>query len=270
MRISIVTISFNQAKYLESAITSVLQQNYPELEYILVDAGSTDGSREIIEKYRDHITKCILEPDKGPADGLNKGFHSATGEILGYLNADDIYLPGTIKKVVDYFLHSPQHDVVCGGGIIIDEHGQILRKVFSDPFNRRRYLYGAVTILQQSTFFRRNAFEESGGFNILNRTCWDGELILSFSRRKKKITSVYELWSAFRIYGNSISGSGQTYSQYLKDVERFFIEEYGRPMNRYDHILVSLMQYEKWLMNPAALWYRLLDISGIIQRGRIQ
>jgi glycosyltransferase involved in cell wall biosynthesis len=270
MRISIVTISFNQAKFLESAITSVLRQNYEDLEYIVVDAGSTDGSLDIIEKYRRQIARIINEPDKGPADGLNKGFHYATGEILGYLNADDIYLPGTIKKVADYFLHTPIRDVVCGGGIIIDEYGKILRKVFSDPFNRRRYLYGAVTILQQSTFFRRNAFEESGGFNILNSTCWDGELILSFSRQKKKITSVYELWSAFRIYGNSISGSGQTYSQYLKDIERFFIEEYGRPMNRYDHILSSLMQYEKWLMNPTALWHRLLEIPGFIQRRHIQ
>jgi glycosyltransferase involved in cell wall biosynthesis len=270
MRISIVTISYNQSRFLESAITSVLNQNYNDLEYIVVDAGSTDGSQEIIENYRKHITMYIQEPDKGPADGLNKGFHHATGEIFGYLNADDKYLPGTFRRVNDIFSGSPQHDVVCGGGVIIDDYGRIIRKVFSDPFDRRRYLYGAVTILQQSTFFRRNAFEESGGFNILNRTCWDGELILSFSKHNKKIKTVNELWSAFRLYGKSISGSGQTYDQYLKDIERFFIEEYGRPINRYDRILAALMQYEKWFINPTALWHRLLDVSGFIQRRQIQ
>src|SRR4029077_2212938 len=83
-RVSIVTISFNQAPFLERAIRSVLEQDHPDVEYIVVDPGSTDGSREIIEKYRSRIAKVILEPDRGPANGLNKGFAAATGEILGY------------------------------------------------------------------------------------------------------------------------------------------------------------------------------------------
>jgi glycosyltransferase involved in cell wall biosynthesis len=86
-KVSIVTISYNQCAFLERAIQSVLAQNYPEVEYIVVDPGSTDGSRDIIERYRSRISKLILEPDKGPVDGLNKGFSVATGEIYGYLNA---------------------------------------------------------------------------------------------------------------------------------------------------------------------------------------
>lgn len=263
MRISIVTISYNQVKFLEKAIASVLGQDYGDLEYILIDAGSTDGSVDIIERYRKDITRIIREPDRGPADGLNKGFLHATGDILGYLNADDEYLPGTFKKVAEFFDLSHDVDVVCGGGFIIDENGKTIRRVYSDNFDRRRFLLGAVTILQQSTFFRKKAFESTGGFNILNRTCWDGELMLSFSRRGKKIATVHEPWSAFRLYGGSISGSGQNYSQFQKDFERFFIEEYGHPMNRTDRILASVMRYEKWLLNPVALWHRVLDLSGI-------
>ena len=270
MRISIVTISYNQAKFLESAITSVLNQNYDDLEYIVVDAGSTDGSMDVIERYRQNIARIIHEPDRGPADGLNKGFYRSTGDILGYLNADDMYLPGTFQKVADLFSISPSVDVVCGGGFIIDEDGNPVRRIYSDPFDRRRYLYGAVTVLQQSTFFRRKAFEETDGFNIHNRTCWDGELILSFSRHGKNIKTVHGRWSAFRLYGGSISGSGQTYARFLKDFEQLFIEEYGRPMNRKDRILATLMRCEKWLLNPVALVHRLLDAFGITRRRLLQ
>ena len=99
-RVSIVTISFNQAAFLERAIRSVVEQNYPLVEYIVVDPGSTDGSRDIIEKYRSRISKIIYEKDSGPANGLNKGFEAASGEIFGYINADDAYLPGALSKAV--------------------------------------------------------------------------------------------------------------------------------------------------------------------------
>lgn len=270
MRISIVTISLNQARFLEEALLSVLNQHYDDLEFIVIDAGSTDGSMDIIERYRQKITTIIHEPDSGPADGLNKGFRHATGDIFGYLNADDVYLPGTIQKVANCFSGSPFLDVVCGGGFIIDDEGHLLRKVFSDPFNRRRYIYGAVTILQQSTFFHRKAFVEVGGFNILNRTCWDGELILSFSRHNKRIKTVRQLWSAFRLYGKSISGSGSTFDQYLRDIERFFVEEYGHPMNGFDRFLTSLMRIEKWMINPVALFNRFLDFQYYVRRRSIQ
>ena len=88
-KISIVTVSFNSAQYIEDGILSILEQGYPALEYIIVDGGSTDGTREIIDKYRDRITKIIYEPDNGPAEALNKGFKLATGEIMGWLNSDD-------------------------------------------------------------------------------------------------------------------------------------------------------------------------------------
>jgi len=95
MKFSIVTISYNQAQFLEKAILSVLNQEGVGLEYIVVDPGSTDGSREIIERYRDRFGHVVFEKDHGPADGLNKGFQYATGDVYGYLNSDDVLLPGT-------------------------------------------------------------------------------------------------------------------------------------------------------------------------------
>ena len=101
MKFSIVTISFNQSVFIEKAILSVIGQDYPDIEYIVVDPGSTDGSRDIIEKYRTKIHKTIFEPDQGPGQGLNRGFAQASGEIYGYINADDYYEPDAFRHVAD-------------------------------------------------------------------------------------------------------------------------------------------------------------------------
>ncbi len=114
MKFSIVTISFNQGRFLERTIRSVIAQKGVDLEYIVVDPGSTDDSREIIERYRRDITRVVFEKDRGPADGLNKGFACASGEIYGYLNADDVFEPGALRRVAAYFERLPDVDVVCG------------------------------------------------------------------------------------------------------------------------------------------------------------
>lgn len=124
MKISIVTISFNQTCFLEEAICSVLEQGYPNVEYIVVDPGSTDGSREIIERYSDRIDKVIFEPDEGPADGLNKGFAHASGDVFGFLNSDDVLEPGALSGAARYFEARPEVDVVSGHSWIIDEEGR--------------------------------------------------------------------------------------------------------------------------------------------------
>src|SRR3974390_2320485 len=103
MKISIVTLSFNQRDYLQQALDSVLSQDYSNLEYIVVDPGSIDGSRELIRSYGARIAHTIFEPDRGAADGLNRGFASATGDVFGFLNADDILLPGSLKRVASFF-----------------------------------------------------------------------------------------------------------------------------------------------------------------------
>jgi glycosyltransferase involved in cell wall biosynthesis len=206
MKVSIVTISFNQARFLERAIRSVLEQDHDNIEYIVVDAGSTDGSREIIERYRDQIAKVIFEPDEGPADGLNKGFAAATGEVFGCINADDAYLPGAIGRAVTAFRLRPAAEVVCGHGYIVNGEGLVLRRFYSDRFSAWRYVHGGTTVMQQSTFFRCRAYLNAGGFNPENRIWWDGELLLDMCLAGSRFTVVDEFWSIFTIHETSISG----------------------------------------------------------------
>jgi len=265
MKLSIVTNSFNQAPFFEEAILSVLGQSYPNIEYIVVDPGSTDGSREIIQKHLSRIACVILEADNGPADGLNRGFRDATGDILGYINADDAYLPGAFGKVAAVFEKNPSIDVVYGHGYLIDENNRIIRRLYSDPFDLRRYIYGGVTVMQQSTFIRREAFLAVGGFNVHNRTCWDGELILDLALRGKKFNLINEFLACFRIHHTSISGSGRLNDQYIRDLGRLFWKARGREKSKLDKLYSQVVRLEKWLLNPVALKARLLDM---ISSGR--
>ena len=221
MKLSIVTISFNQSRFLEQAIRSVVEQDYQDLEYIVVDPGSTDGSREIIEKYRSRISKIIFEPDTGPADGLNKGFAQATGEICGYLNADDYFEPGAFQRVAHLFEAKPDVDVLCGAIRIVDGAGKArLRTGIADTFNLKRVVAGACWVGQQGTFFRRSAFERTAGFRCENRTCWDGELLVDLALSHSRFAVMHKVLGNFRIHAQSISGSNRLNHQYLQDLER--------------------------------------------------
>jgi glycosyltransferase involved in cell wall biosynthesis len=258
-RVSIVTISFNQEKFLERTIRSVLAQDYPEIEYIVVDPGSTDGSRDIIERYRPRISKVILEPDEGPANGLNKGFAAAGGDIFGYINADDAYLPGAITKAVAAFEARPRADVIYAHSYIVDGSGQVVRRSRSVPFDLRLYAYGGVVVMQQSTFFRRQAFEDVGGFNESNRTSWDGELLVDFARCGTRFALVDDYWSLFAIYVGSITASVKTNQQYLNDHARIFRTITGLEYHKANKARFYLARIEKWFRNPLVPTCRIID-----------
>jgi len=258
-RVSIVTISFNQAKYLERAIRSVVEQNYPDIEYIVVDPGSTDDSRDIIERYRSRISTTILEPDKGPANGLNKGFVAATGQIFGYINADDAYLPGAIAKAVAAFQSRPNADVIYGHSYIVDGLGRVVRRSRSVPFNLRRYAYGGVVVMQQSTFFSRQAFERAGGFNESNRSSWDGELLVDIARCGGKFAMVDDYWSLFAIYPGSITAGVKHNQRFRDDHARMFRTITGRDYDRAGKLRFLLARIEKWLRDPRVPIHRMED-----------
>src|SRR5215207_10437488 len=157
-KISIITPSFNQGQFLEASIRSVLEQDYPNLEYIVVDGGSKDDSVEVIKKYQDRLAWWVSEKDKGHADALNKGFSRATGEILAWLNSDDIYFPGAISEAVSVLKRQPEVGMVYGDADLIDDSGETVGQFGSKQTSYRQMLRGSVHIPQATTCFRKGVW----------------------------------------------------------------------------------------------------------------
>jgi len=264
MKVSIVTLSFNQAEFLERAILSVLEQDHDDIEYIVVDPGSTDGSRDIIEKYRDRIATVVDQPDKGPPDGLNNGFDAATGDIYCYMNADDAFLPGALKEAVAAFERHRNADVVVGHGFIVDKAGDVIRRFRSAPFTPWRFAHRAAIVMQQSTFFRASAYKATNGFNIDNRTSWDAELLLDMGLAGARVKIVDRNWSLFTIHEDSISGSQRMADESLVNHRRYFKQVMGRDERPSDRYCVTYARLIRWLMDPVGVVQKFTDkIFGV-------
>ena len=249
LRISIVTLSFNQARFLDAAIASIVDQGFADLDYIVVDPGSTDGSRAIIEARRHQINTVLLDPDKGPADGLNNGFAAATGDIFGYINADDLLLPGALVTIARYFTQNPDIDAILGNGILINADGSTRRQMKSSRFSLTDLGHGAMTFVQQGHFFRKSVFP---GFNIANRTCWDGEMLVDMALNGARFRNVPEQLGAFRLYGDTITGSGRLAEAMKIDTARYKAKALGRPPAPSDRMVAPLRLLARRLADPAA------------------
>jgi len=163
-KISIVTPSFNQGQYLEKTILSVLDQNYPNLEYIIIDGGSTDNSVDIIKKYEKHLKCWVSEPDRGQSHAINKGFEHATGDLMAWLNSDDYYMPGALHKVAEVAMAKPEAGAIIGAGQFVNESGKV--KLYKEPAEvTLESLYDWLDIfhfMQSSCFFRKNVWDKCG------------------------------------------------------------------------------------------------------------
>lgn len=257
-RVSIVTISFNQAQFLERTIQSVLAQDHPDLEYIVVDPGSTDGSLDIIERYRSRVSKVILRPDQGAADGLNHGFAQATGEVYGYLNSDDLLLPGALSSAVRFLDEHRDVDVVCGHANLIGPDDRCLRRLYSDHMSIERALYGGVTIIQPSAFFRTSIFNRSGGFSANNRVCWDSELFLEMALVGGKFSLVDEFWSGYRVHQQSVTNSKDIVRQNRQVQAEIRSRVKGRKKRKIDRCLIFGHRILRHVVNPRDTWERIL------------
>jgi glycosyltransferase involved in cell wall biosynthesis len=254
MRISVVTISFNQARFLRQCIDSVLNQDYADIEYIIVDPGSTDGSREIIDSYGDRVIR-IYENDHGPADGLNKGFARATGQVFCFINSDDFLLPSALNTISQYFDNNPSTDVVLAAGLQVNEQGIQVLSFYPSKVSKSKYVYGAVTFFQQGLFFKSSLFKEIGGFNVDNRISWDGELLLNFMLVDAHIHRIMNKVGAFRIYPESITGSKRFSLEFSDERQRMFQIVFG-----HDSIpnifIIFLYKLIKLLGDPLYLYMR--------------
>lgn len=186
--LSIVMPSFNQARFLEEAIGSVLSQRDRVKEFFVLDAGSTDGSREIIEKYSDQIDWWRSAPDGGQSNAIADGFERATGDVLTWLNSDDALLPGAIDALLDCFDADPELGLVEGDTVVVDGDSRVKRCDRRAGPSRQWMRYGYMRIHQPSTFFRRDVYERVGGVDRSLHCVMDTELwyrILSNTKAKR-------------------------------------------------------------------------------------
>src|SRR5213593_127851 len=197
--ISIVTPSYNQAAFLEETIRSVLLQSYPNLEYIVMDGGSTDGSVEIIKKYEKHLTYWTSQKDAGPADAIRKGFERAKGSILAYLNSDDLYLPGAIHHLINRF-KTAGADVVYGNTYWIDDQSRILAERRQTPFSRFAYLYGGADLQQPATFWTQQIYRKVGGMDTSFICAFDTDLFARFASGGARFSHIRRFVACARLH----------------------------------------------------------------------
>lgn len=206
-RITIVTPSLNQAAYLENAIISVLSQDYPNLEYIVIDGGSSDGSVEIIKKYAGRLAFWCSESDRGQSHAINKGFAKATGDILAWLNSDDYYQPHTLHTVAKSFRDAPDTVMVYGDYYVLYPDGRaVLKPKIAFDWNICLYCY--LMIPQASAFWRRDAYEAVGGLREDLHYIMDYDLFLKLARYyPTAIRQILTPLSTFRVhqYSKSVS-----------------------------------------------------------------
>ncbi|MEW6718506.1 MAG: glycosyltransferase family 2 protein [Chloroflexota bacterium] len=196
--VSIVTPSYNQARYLEYTIQSVLRQDYPHIEYLIVDGGSTDDSVDIIKKYAPRLSWWTSQPDSGQAEAINKGLSRARGEILAWLNSDDMYLPGVLSQAVKAFESYPQASMVYGDAITVDEVGHLLNALVFGDWGLKELMAFRI-ICQPAVFMRRTALDQAGLLDesyhcLLDHHLWVRLAILA------PIQHISAFWAAARFH----------------------------------------------------------------------
>ena len=205
MRITVVTPSFNQGQFLEQTILSVLNQTHKDVEYMILDAGSKDGSCEIIEKYEERLAYWQSKPDRGFADAINQGWKRATGEILCYLNSDDLLKHDALTRIVKLFEDNADSDFIYGDAEQIDAQGKLLGVLKGFPFDITNvFSTWQDPVRQPSSFFKRKIFESFGGLDDSFQTCADFEYFVRISDRVHFLY-VPEIFSCMRIHSRAKS-----------------------------------------------------------------
>ncbi len=228
-KISIITPTFNQGAYIEECIKSILDQGYPNLEYIIIDGGSTDNTVEVIKKYQQQISYWISEKDAGMYDALNKGFKKSTGSIMGWLNSDDILHRKSLFTIAEIFNTLPEAQWVQGYPTLIDKEGRILSHQHS-RFNKydfflKEYHDGSF-IQQESTFWKRQLWEKAGSYISTNyKYAGDFELWMRFFTKDKLYTTPAMI-GAFRYRGEE-QLSNRYFSEYMKECD-LIVDEYSK------------------------------------------
>lgn len=238
-KVTVVTPSYNQVLFLEKTIQSVLNQTYSNIEYLVIDGGSNDGSLEVIQKYQDQLAYWISETDQGQAHAIQKGFQKATGEIFAYLNSDDLWKEDTVEIAVRYFLKHPEKDMVCGNRIVINESGQIR---YYRPWLgwglKSPYIYFLIT--QESVFWKKTLYEKVNGINLNFQFALDYDLFSRMIQQGGQVGWEPKLWAYFRKHTHS-----KTMSLFktigFQEVKKIQKQTFGFVQPQWKHVVYFFM-----------------------------
>jgi glycosyltransferase involved in cell wall biosynthesis len=216
--VSIITPSFNQVKFLEQTIQSVLGQDYPRIEYLIVDGGSTDGSVDVIKKYEGRLAWWVSEQDKGQTDAINKGFKRAKGDILAWINSDDTYNPRAVGQSVKYLIENPEVGLVYADCNFINEDGQVIGKFNAAQTDYRRLREGYVHIPQQTMFFRAKYWKELGPLDPSFYFAMDYDLWTRIAAHTPFKYLSGKTWANFRLHtsGKTVAADDRCWPEMIR------------------------------------------------------
>lgn len=255
--VTIVTPSFNQARFLEKTIQSVLGQDYPQIEYIIIDGGSTDGSVDIIKKYETHLKYWVSEPDAGQSNAINKGFAKAAGRIFAWLNSDDLLAPSAVKVAAYYLMNYPDIGLVYGDRLHIDAKGNVIGLNQGPSFKQNMFKRN-VTLPQETVFFKKEVFEKAGGLDESLHFAMDFDLWYKMN----KITNIRHLPFFMGFFREHESAKSVTVHRTIEsDSLRY----------RNEHEEVYKKKFGSPLPSPLKMkWYRLLRRVNFLIEQRSQ
>ena len=259
-KVSVITPSLNQGKFIEETIRSVLLQGYPNLEYIVIDGGSTDGSIEIIKKYEPWLTYWVSEPDQGQCYAINKGFDKSTGEIMAWLNSDDTYISNAIASVARYFMDHPESDMLYGEAWYMDEGGHRLQPCrYTREAIPRQYLLNVDPIVQPATFWRQSLWSAIGQLDPSLRWGFDWEFFIR-AYLETELHYIPEFLANYRLYNDMKSKTGgETRHAELAKISRRYggwrqptnlVYQAARPLY---FIKTFTLKWPSWIKKPIEL-----------------
>ena len=250
LKISIVTPSLNQGRFIERTILSVACQDSMEfeIEHIVFDGGSCDNTLDILKKHNDKVT-WFSEPDKGQSDAVNKGFALCSGEIIGWLNSDDTYTPGALQRIVSFFNEHPAVDIIYGDANHIDEYDNVIEKYPTQDWDAE-VLMDTCYICQPAVFFRKSTLVDQGALDSQLNYCMDYEFWLRLTKAGKRMTRINSVLANSRLYEENKTLGSRT--RVHKEICEMFKKNFGRVP-------------DKWLCDYA---HAVLEGTTLLQKRR--
>ncbi|MFC1704689.1 glycosyltransferase family 2 protein, partial [Candidatus Omnitrophota bacterium] len=261
-KISVVTPSLNQAPYLEKTILSVLNQNYPNLEYIIIDGASKDGSVEIIKKYEKYLACWESTPDRCHTDALNKGFKRCTGDIIGWQNSDDFYLPNALEKAGQTFMKDSKIDVVFGNRINVDKDENYLFEFKYTPFSFGSLVHEGNIIVNESAFWKRNLFEKVGYLDEKWYFSMDYDFFIRLGLSKARFKHIPEFLAAMHYHSDTKTHN--IWDMKITD-DKAILKKYGLKRNKILAVFY-MMKRAFWYLLYGDIRYVFIGVKRVMRR----